>query len=235
MEEIDIKQLATAFWEKKLHVMLIIVIFAIVGLVYTTFMVTPKYKSATTLVLATSESNEGNMTNSITQADVTLNQKLVSTYSEIIKSNSVLSKVLTNLNISSIKENELKKDISVKAVNNTELIEITVMDENNDRAALIANEIAKVFTERVEEIYVINNVHIIDPAQASNTPYNISHIRDLGIFIAIGFIIAAAYVVLMNIFDTSIRTTDDLEKLTGLFVLAEIPAYNFEGKMGGRI
>jgi len=235
MEEvIDLKQLVTAFWEKKIHVIIIIVIFAIIGMIYTTFMVTPKYKSSTTLVLATTTGDsDENQANSITQTDVTLNQKLVSTYSELIKSNSILRQVINNLEISSIKEEELRKNVTVTAVKDTELIDITVTNENSKYTAAITNEIAKVFTEKVAEIYNINNVHIVDEAEVSNEPYNIDHKKDIAIFVAIGIIISVAYVVITDIFDTTIKTTEDIEKNTGLLVLAEIPAYNFETKTGG--
>ena len=59
-----------------------------------------------------------------------------------------------NMNISK----NLKDNITVSAVKDTELIQITVTNYYPDRASDIANEIAKVFTKKVGEIYNINNV-----------------------------------------------------------------------------
>ena len=68
--------------------------------------------------------------------------------------------MIKNLNINESEEN-LKDNITVSAVKDTELIQITVTNYYPDRASDIANEIAKVFTKKVGEIYNINNVYIV--------------------------------------------------------------------------
>lgn len=224
MEELDLKQLVNIFWNKRLHVISIVLIFLIIGTVYTFLFVTPKYKSYTSLVLARSESTKENETDTstITQTDITLNQKLVSTYSELVKSKNVLREVIKNLNINESEEN-LKDNITVSAVKDTELIQITVTNYYPDRASDIANEIAKVFTKKVGEIYNINNVYIVDEAERANTPYNINHIKDIAIFIAVGLIVSVGYVLISNLLDTTVKSAEDIEKELGVVALASIP------------
>lgn len=224
MEELDLKQLVNIFWNKRLHIISIVLIFLIIGTVYTFLFVTPKYKSYTSLVLARSESTKENETDTstITQTDITLNQKLVSTYSELVKSKNVLREVIKNLNINESEEN-LKDNITVSAVKDTELIQITVTNYYPDRASDIANEIAKVFTKKVGEIYNINNVYIVDEAERANTPYNINHIKDIAIFIAIGLIVSVVYVLISNLLDTTVKSAEDIEKELGVVALASIP------------
>ena len=199
-------------------------IFLIIGTVYTFLFVTPKYKSYTSLVLARSESTKENETDTstITQTDITLNQKLVSTYSELVKSKNVLREVIKNLNINESEEN-LKDNITVSAVKDTELIQITVTNYYPDRASDIANEIAKVFTKKVGEIYNINNVYIVDEAERANTPYNINHIKDIAIFIAVGLIVSVGYVLISNLLDTTVKSAEDIEKELGVVAIASIP------------
>ena len=116
-----------------------------IGVIYTLGFTTPKYSSSTTLVLTgTDGDSDSAESNSITATDVTLNSKLVATYSELVKSNNVLRKVVSNLNID-VSEEELRKNISVTAKDDTEVIQITVSNENAAYAAKIANEIAKIF------------------------------------------------------------------------------------------
>ena len=111
----------------KIKILLIVAIFIAIGIIYTIGFVTPMYTSSTTLVLATSE-NSTSKANTITTTDITLNSKLVSTYSELVKSKNVLRQVISNLGID-IKEEELKKNITVSSVKDTELIEISVKSE----------------------------------------------------------------------------------------------------------
>ena len=53
MEELDLKELFEIFWSKKVQIILIVLIFAVIGVIYTMGFVTPVYTSSTTLVLAT--------------------------------------------------------------------------------------------------------------------------------------------------------------------------------------
>ena len=57
MEELDLKKFFNTVWQKKWIVLSIIVLFTIVGTVYTYFMVTPKYKSSVQIVLTTVDSS----------------------------------------------------------------------------------------------------------------------------------------------------------------------------------
>ena len=232
MEELDLKELFTIFWERKTQAILIILVFAIIGMTYSYFMVEPDYKATTKLVLT--QSSVDSKDDSITQADVTLNSKLVSTYGEIIKTDNVLKKVVNNINNPDITIKDIKENVTVKSVKETELLEITVKNANPNYAAQIANEIAKVFCERVVEIYSISNTYVLDRAEPDATPYNINHIKDIAVFAFIGVIVAVVYILIANMLDNTIKTEQDIEKIGGLLVLSTIPDYSLENKRGGR-
>ena len=237
MEELDLKELFNIFWNKKTEIILITLIFMVIGVIYSYAYITPEYKSSTTLVLATldDESSSGQSSSSaITQTDLTLNSNLVSTYSELIKSKTVLREVISNLNINDIDEAELKDDITVSSVSNTEIIEIAVANKNADYSSKIANEIAKVFAEQVAEIYNINNVHVVDEAEVETVPYNINHTKDIVIFAFIGLVLAIIKILLANMLDNTVKAEQDVEKQTGLLVLAEIPEFDMTRRKGGK-
>ena len=225
MEELDLKELFNMFWTRKVHIILITLIFMVVGIIYSYVFVSPVYMSYTTLVLATSEDNSKGDT--ITTSDITINNNLVSTYSEIIKSKTVLKEVINNLGINKSEE-QLKSNVSVSAVKSTQVIQINVTDPNPTQAKMIADEIAKVFSVKVSEIYKMNNVHVMDEAEISETPYNINHIKDIAIFAFVGIVVACIYVLIANMLDTTVKTKEDVEKKLGLTVLTTIPLNNFD-------
>lgn len=238
MEELDLKELFNLFWSKKAAIILIILIFMVIGVIYTMGFTTPMYSSSTTLVLATSGNNDTNTNTTITATEITVNSKLVSTYSELVKSKNILRQVISNLGIK-VDEDNLRKNITVSSVKDTELIEITVKNENPAYSAQIANEIAKVFTEKVKEIYNIDNVQIVDEAEVSDAPSNINHKKDVVIFAFIGMVVAVCYVLVANMLDTTVKTAEDIEKGFKVPVLASIPIYETDiqkvkGKGGKR-
>ena len=236
MEELDLKELFTIFWNKKIQIILIILIFIVIGIIYTVGFTTPMYSSSTTLVLASSGNNTAtdNTTAGAISTDVTVNSKLVATYSELVKSKNILRQVISNLGLP-VNENTLRNNVAVSSVKNTEIIQITVNNENAEYASKIANEIAKVFTEKVREIYNINNVQVVDEAEIAKTPANINHAKDVVIFAFIGAVIAIGYVLIVNMLDTTIKTAEDVEKGFGIPVLVSIPLIeSFENERGGR-
>ncbi len=236
MEELDLKELFNIFWSKKVQIILIVLLFIALGVIYTVGFTTPMYTSSTTLVLAGAESGSGSeTTNSITTTDITLNSKLVSTYSVLVRSKDVLNEVISNLGMD-ISWESLKNNVKVSAVEDTEVIEISVTTENAADSAKIANETANVFTKKVAEIYNINNVHVVDEAEVENAPSNINHEKDVIIFAFIGLVISVIYVLITNMLDTTVKTAEDIEKEFKIPVLASIPVYenSIQKRKGGR-
>lgn len=235
MEELDLKELFSIFWSKKVSIILIVLIFITLGVIYTIGFTTPKYTSSTTLLLAGSESPAGETTNSITTTDVTLNSKLVSTYSVLVRSKDVLNQVISNLGMD-ISWEDLKNNVSVSTVEDTEVIEISITTTDAADSAKIANETAKVFSEKVSEIYNINNVHVVDEAEVENAPSNINHERDVIIFAFIGLVVSVIYVLIANMLDTTVKTAEDIEKEFKVPVLASIPVYEnaIQKRRGGK-
>ncbi len=237
MEELDLKELFTIFWYKKLQILLIILISVIAGIVYSYFFVVPKYKSSTKLVLVQSSSTvENNGNSAITQTDLTLNSKLVSTYSVIMESDSLVRQVVQELDIEGISEGNIKNNISVQSVKDTDVIEITVQNKNPNYAAQIANKIAEVFSEKIVEIYNISNIYILDRAEPDSVPSNVNHVKDITIFAFLGIVVSVIFVLVSNMLDTTIKTEEDIEKCSGLLVLSSIPNYGTElnKRRGGR-
>ena len=235
MEELDLKELLNLFWSKIFQIILIVIITAGIGIIYTFGFTTPKYSSTTTLLLSGSEqSSNGDTKNAITTTDVTLNSKLVSTYSDIVKSNTVIRRVISNLGID-VSEDNLRKNVSVKNKEDTDIINITVTNENAAYSAKIANEIAKVFIQEIQNRYHINNIDILDEAEVESTPSNIHHSKDIVIFAFGGLVIAIMYILVANMLDTTVKTPEDVEKGVGLPVLVSIPLLeNFNIEKGGK-
>lgn len=234
MEEIDLKDLFNIFWSKKSQILLIIAIFIVIGFMYSYIFLTPKYQASTSILLAKSNTSQSSDGTTITANDLTLNQKLVSTYSELLKKETVLNQVISNLGINKTVE-DLQQNISVSAKDDTEIIEIKVVDVDAKEAQKIANETAQVFISKIaKEYYNMDNVYVVDEAKEEKAPYNINHVKDLAIFAIIGFVIASIYVLILNMLDTTVKSKEDVEKKLNLTVLTTMPLCNFGQTKGGK-
>lgn len=247
MEELDLKELLVAFWEKKVIIGIVILVFLVIGLIYSFFFVTPMYESYASVLLgknaeiSTETPVETPVTDqTITQTDLTLNKSLISTYGELIKTKTVASDVLTKLKENSeisgtenLTEASIMNNISVSAVDDTAIIKITVKNEDPNLAQAIASELLVAFTEKINEAYNINNVYVVDQPTVDTNPVNVNHIKDIVIFVLIGFVLVAMYILVMEMLNVKIKTVSDIEKVTNIPVLAEIAKMNT--KKGGSL
>ena len=219
MEEIDLKELFDYFKSKIVWVIVIIFAVLIIGNVYTLLTRVPLYRTNASLVLV----SENNNTNAVYKnSEQQLNKNLVATYSEIIKSKAVLNDVISNLKLK-MTYVELKRKITVEAVENTEIIYIYVVDKNAKKASIIANEISNVFVSKINSYYKLNNVTILDKAEIVKKPYNINYLKDNVIYLLVGVVLSCGVIFLFFYFDTTIKTSNEIENKLNLTVIGTVP------------
>lgn len=218
MEEINLSEFINYYLSRMGWVLFTIVIVMIGGNLFNYYTRVPMYQSSTTIILAKEDKEE----DKYTQTDAMLNQKLISTYREIIKSRTVLRQVIKNENLRYSVE-ELSNCISVTNVEDTEIIKITVSNKDKNHAVRIANAIAPIFKEEVMKIYNINNVSVLDKAIVAKEPYNINYLKENVIYVLIGFVLASGVIFTIFYFDTSVKSTEELEDKLGLTVLGVVP------------
>lgn len=223
MEEINLKELFEYFVSKLPIIVIAALLTTLVGIAYGLWIQKPMYNSYTTIVLTRTD-NDSTTTDGtgITQSDILLNQNLVSTYREIIKSKRILNQVINNLDLN-ISTDELEKNISVTSEKDTEVIKISVNNSNPTDAKDIANEIERVFSNEIISIYNIKNITIIDYAEEDTTPYNINVPKQIILAFLIGFILACAVIFVTFYFDTTIKSSEEIENKLGLPVLGVVP------------
>ena len=219
MEEIDLRELFDYFKSKISWIIIIVALAIGIGNLYTMLTRVPMYKSSTSLVLV---SEGGGDNYSYTSSEQQLNKNLVGTYSEIIKSKKVLKEVINNLNLD-YTTSYLQGVINVSSVTNTEVIIITVNDPSAKVAVNIANETANVFVEEVQNYYKLNNVSVLDKAEVAKSPYNVNYIKDNAIYTLVGLVLSCGLIFVFFYFDTTIKTSEEIEKKLGLNVIGIIP------------
>lgn len=218
-EEIDIKRIIEIIFSKKLIIALIILLSITLGYVYSYYYKKPEYKSSVTILLV---ADENKTDKSLTQTDVNLNNGLISTYSSIAKSSSILQKTIQNLNLD-IPVSKLEQNVEAKQIDNTQFLEISVKNESPERAKNIANELAEVFTEQIKEIYNLQNISIVDKAETEENPCNINHMKDMIIFGFAGIVLSIIIVMIIYMFDDTVKDQKDIEKNIKLRIIGTLP------------
>ena len=219
MEEINIKDLLSYFLTKIWILIIIVVLALIIGNVYSLYVKVPLYQSKTKLVLV----SESNAQSGMTQSDVMLNNNLVATYSEMINSRDILNQVIKNLDLANETAESLSSKIDVSTTTNTQTIIISVSDTDGETAKLISDEVAKVFAAEIKKIYKLDNVHIYEKAIVPENPYNMNIVKENVIYSAVGIALGGAIIFILFFFDTTIKSSEDIEEKMELSVLGVVP------------
>ena len=194
------------------------VLLLMIGLIFSFYIIKPEYQTFSTLMI-------GNLQNSderIDYNDILLSQKLVSTYSEIAKSRTVLNEVIKNLDLD-ITYEAITKKINIKQVGDTGIIKIESKNESPEIAAKLADEIAKVFIKYVVKIMSAENVHIIDRAEKPIKPIRPVLIVNMTVAGILWIMIESFIIFLIEYLDNTIKTSDDIVKYLELPVIGTIP------------
>ena len=231
MEEINIKDFFS-YLKHYILAFVIVLALAVGGVaIYDSMIKEPIYQAQTTVVIAKNEiTMDGS--SAATLNDINASQKLATTYSEIAKSELVLNQVIENLGLhSSVKE--LNRNLTVKPLDDTSILSITVKDPNARLSATIANEVAKVFAEEVKIIYKVENVTQLSVAVAPENPANNTLARDLILAMVVAVLGVAGFAFIRFYLDDTVKHSDDVEKMIGLPITAQILKGDMKSKRNG--
>lgn len=221
MEEISLTELFLIL-RKRIQIIILITIISIVtSAIVSFFILDPQYQTFTTLMVGKPKDYQS-YNDRLDYNEVLLNQKLVSTYGELVKTRSVADEVIRNLNLD-ISYETFKDKVNVNLVKDTEIIRLEVIDEDPELAVEIANETAEVFMKKVRNIMRVENIQVIDEAQIPDKPVKPKPMLNMAIAGVLGLMIGVFITFLLEFLDNTIKTPDDVKRHLELPVIGTIP------------
>ncbi|MGE7922553.1 YveK family protein [Viridibacillus arvi] len=183
------------------------------------FLLTPVYEASTQILISQKDVEN----KQFIQQDVQTNLQLINTYSVIIKSPVILTKVVDNLNLNDSLE-VLNKNINVSSEQDSQVINVSVQDTNLKEAVEIANTTAKVFQEEIPKLMNVDNVKILSPAVEikNSKPIRPNPILNMAIAALLGVMIGVGIAFLIEYLDKTIKTEQDISEIVGLQILGLI-------------
>lgn len=222
-DTIDLLKLLRLF-RRKIWILILCTILGLAIAGSVTIFLIPKQYSANVLLYIWQDKDEKQSAN-LTASDLNLFSQLVNDYQVLVKSRLVTQKVADELQLSDVQSIALSGKITVGTKANTRHITITVVDRDPAFAATIANTVADVFSKTVVEKMGAANVQIIDPAIAPGSPSSPNTKMNIALGGLIGLMLAVGVILLIEFLDTTVRTVEDVESLTGFTLLGTIPEF----------
>lgn len=190
------------------------------------------YQSEATLMVS---SGQIYSVNSLDNAEISKNQKLVSSYTEIAKSKSIMRSVIRKLDLD-MEPEDIAKLLKVTPIEDTEFIKLSYRDKNAQRSALLTNEVAGEFISKIKKVMSFENLKIIEKATVPEKSLPKKRALILAVSMVLGIMLGIFMAFVIEFLHSKLRKPEDIEKIMGCSVLANIPDFNIEkiGENNGR-
>lgn len=195
------------------------VVIAVVGsMTYTNLFVTPVYVSYGTMYISSATAD---ITGQSTLSDVMLAQELVSTYSEILSSNTFMKNVAEESGLG-YDYRQIRGRIKFSQKEDAPVVVVSVSSTDPKEAHILAETVLNTAQEEVSRVIPGGVVGIIDHAEEPIAPSGPNHSRSAILAAIIAVALVAVVVFCFEFFDDRIRGRQELQ-LFGFPVLVEIP------------
>lgn len=212
---LDLSMFITALKKNWKLFILIPVVFVVISLLITIFLMKPKYEANTQVLVNQKESNE-----QYRAQEVQSNIQLVNTYSEILKSPRILEDVAKkDKNLSA---SEIGNMLIVTKQADSQILNVSVENHSKADAERIANEIVSVFSKDMPKIMDIDNVSILSKADGTASKVSPNLSQNLAIGLVLGLVLTIVIIIFKELFDRRIKTEEDVIRELDIPVLGSI-------------
>ena len=125
---------------------------------------------------------------------------------------------------------ELVGAVSVSNVPDTQIIKISVQDNNPVIATKICDKIPEIFTKEVQRIVKASGVEVIDKAIVPEEPIKPNKKMNIAIAMVLGIMASVFIIFLMEALDNKIKKPEDIETCIGIPVLGTVYEYETNNK-----
>ena len=216
---IDIVQLFKILWKKKIVIILTAIVAAVIAFGVSSFVLTPEYSSTTRLYVVNRNQSENA---GLTNQDLQAGSYLVKDYKEIILSQDVLEKVISNLKLEQSGKG-LSKKIQVTVPVDTRIVSIAVKDDQPEEASRIANALREVAAEKIIKVTRVSDVTTLEEARPALTPSSPNIRRNTMLAFLAGGAVMVILILLLELLDDRVKRPEDVEEVMQVALLGIVP------------
>ena len=218
----DLSQLFYILWNKITWIFLATVICADIGYGIATFVKTPIYTASADMLVNNRQNTTSGDTSTVTSSDLNASSSLVSTYSIILKSHTVLEEVIDTLGLD-YSYSELASMVSVSTVNNTQVMRVTVKNADPQVAMDIVAQIVSIAPAVIVDKAEVGSVKTVDQPWSSGRPVSPDKRRYVMVFGMLGALLMCVFLILRELMNNTFKTEADITRELGLPILGVIP------------
>ena len=221
-KEFDWTQIYYILSRNIIWIMFFALLCADIGYAISSYLVTPIYTASADMLVNNKQNTTTADNSTITYSDITASSSLVSTYSIILKSHTVLEEVIDTLDLD-YSYNTLASMVSVSTVEDTQVMRVTVRNTDPQVAMDIVSQIVSIAPSVIVDKAEVGSVKTVDQPWSSGRPVSPNKKRYIFVFGMLGFLGMSLFLVLKELLNNTFKTEAELTRELGLPILGVIP------------
>lgn len=249
-EEVDFKELFRIGLKKWWLIILLTIIGFGAAYFITDKLVTPIYEAKTVLYIGRENSGLGTIDVSLGQLEA--DSQLIIDYKQIALTRLVIDAVIKNtgLNItdsesgdgvvdlndnsssdvSTMTYTEFRNNTVIETINNSRLFTVGFRNPDPEIAKKVSDELAKQLTIAVSQIVGVENIRILDQSMLPVKPISPNILINTIIGGLFGLLLSLFVILIMFLFNDTVKDEDDIKSLIDVSVLGSIPEFKGEAR-----
>lgn len=214
-------------WDRILWVVLAVVVLAAAGYLITRLTWKPTYSSEVQLYTVMSSAEE--KPTEVTTSQISIRRNVAALYVKAIKKSDSLREMSEELKMSgfNVGPSQLNRMLTVKVDEDAaEVIHVRAKTSNPELSLKICEIVGDKAAGLVQDAYIGCTVAIFNHASLPTSPDKSNSMRNGIIGALVGLVLSVGVIIAIYMFDKSIKSGDELEKLTGIRYLGDIPDIN---------
>lgn len=213
---IDLKELIYTLLDKWLMIVISAFLCALIGMCASMFLMPEKFQSKTSIYIY-NQQDDG-----MTYSDLQTGSTLTKDYEVLIKGRTVLESVIEKLDLD-LSYGDLYGMVSVSVPDSTRIVEITVETTDPYLSREIADEVRETASANIAEVMGVDAVNVVEKANLPDKKSGPSIKKYTVLGGMAGGVLVCGIIVILFLFNDTIRTQDDVERYLGLSTLGIIP------------
>ncbi len=218
--EIDLRVIWGVLRKNLILIIIVTVIFGIGAYFYSAFFIPKQYSASAMLIV----NNKANDKTTVNATEINAAQGLAELYSIIIKSDTVLTQVIDELQLNMTYE-QLNSKISVSSVNSTQVIKISMTHRNAEFAQKVIEKLVEVAPPIIIDKVEAGSVKVISASTISNSgkPVSPNLKRNAMIGALAGLVLVLLIIFLKELLNNTFKTEDDILNTLNVPLIGIIP------------
>ena len=224
----DISEVLGGIKDKWKNIVLIVLFFLLISSIYNIFFINKEYEANVKIFIGKQKFK--NITETYNNEEINLYQRLITTYSEVIKSKKLINESIKGSKMNYLQDKYkninydlLMENLTVNPIANTQIIEIKYKSLNPQQSYDLLYSITENLISYSKELYPNVNITVLEQVRVNLKPLMNKKLTIIGLGLILGLIVGIGGIIGVMYLNNTYKNQKSLEEEIGLTVIGVIP------------